>query len=189
MCLSCGCGSPNDDHGDQRNITMNDIDTAAQAAGTTREKVLQNIASSSDQQSNVASGQNRGGGDATFDADYGQSRGTYPQGMQSPGGFSGSDYNQPGTYAQGENSSSYQQNGYQETEVRGYGQPETSYSQPANPSQAQQGYDPTHSGVRHAQNQPGTRVDTPGRETGTSWGEDQQMGYTTDTPDRRNPAE
>ena len=24
MCVSCGCGSPNDDHGDSRNITLND---------------------------------------------------------------------------------------------------------------------------------------------------------------------
>ena len=43
MCLICGCGRPNDDHGDQRNITMDDINEAAQAAGTTRDRVLQNI--------------------------------------------------------------------------------------------------------------------------------------------------
>lgn len=43
MCMSCGCGRPNDDHGDSRNITLNDIDQAAIAAGTTRDKVLQNI--------------------------------------------------------------------------------------------------------------------------------------------------
>ena len=43
MCLSCGCGQPNDDHGDARNITMNDLNQAAEAAGTTRDKVLQNI--------------------------------------------------------------------------------------------------------------------------------------------------
>ena len=43
MCISCGCGSPNDDHGDARNITLNDIDQAAVAAGTTRDRVLQNM--------------------------------------------------------------------------------------------------------------------------------------------------
>ena len=36
MCISCGCGKPNDDHGDARNITMQDVDQAAEAAGTTR---------------------------------------------------------------------------------------------------------------------------------------------------------
>ncbi|MBV9690962.1 MAG: hypothetical protein JO202_14790 [Ktedonobacteraceae bacterium] len=71
--------------------------------------------------------------------------------------------------------------GYKDTQGMGY-------DQRGSTDQAQQGYDPTHSGVRHAHNQPGERVDTPGRETGTAWGEDQQMGYSTDTPDRRNPA-
>lgn len=47
MCLSCGCGKPDDDHGDSRNITMSDLDRAAKAAGTTPEKVVQNILSSS----------------------------------------------------------------------------------------------------------------------------------------------
>lgn len=32
MCLSCGCGKPNDDHGDPANITAQDLDRAAQAA-------------------------------------------------------------------------------------------------------------------------------------------------------------
>jgi hypothetical protein len=49
MCVSCGCGSPNDKHGDQRNITMNDLDQAAKAAGTTRDRVVENIVSSSQQ--------------------------------------------------------------------------------------------------------------------------------------------
>jgi hypothetical protein len=43
MCLSCGCGKPNNDHGDSRNITLDDLDLAAQASGTTREQVVQNI--------------------------------------------------------------------------------------------------------------------------------------------------
>jgi hypothetical protein len=43
MCLSCGCGKPNDKHGDNRNITLDDLNRAAEAAGTTRDRVLQNI--------------------------------------------------------------------------------------------------------------------------------------------------
>ncbi len=57
MCLSCGCGDPNDDHGDSRNLTLNDIDQAAVAAGTTRDKVLQNIMGSDGQnQQNASNG-------------------------------------------------------------------------------------------------------------------------------------
>ena len=44
MCISCGCGKVNDTHGDSRNITQQDLDQAAQAAGTTRDRVIQNIA-------------------------------------------------------------------------------------------------------------------------------------------------
>src|SRR5258708_12639479 len=51
MCISCGCGKPNDDHGDARNITMQDVDQAAEAAGRTRAKVLQNIMQGSQQTS------------------------------------------------------------------------------------------------------------------------------------------
>jgi len=49
MCLSCGCGNPNDDHGDSRNITLTDLNQAAEAAGTTRDRVLQNIMQGSQQ--------------------------------------------------------------------------------------------------------------------------------------------
>jgi hypothetical protein len=45
MCISCGCGSPNDDHGDNRNLTLDDLNHAAEAAGTTRDRVIQNIVS------------------------------------------------------------------------------------------------------------------------------------------------
>jgi hypothetical protein len=43
MCLTCGCGKPNDNHGDSRNITMDDLNQAAEAAGTTRDRVIQNF--------------------------------------------------------------------------------------------------------------------------------------------------
>jgi hypothetical protein len=43
MCLSCGCGEPNQDHGDPRNITMQKLEEAAQAGDTTPEQAAQNI--------------------------------------------------------------------------------------------------------------------------------------------------
>lgn len=43
MCVSCNCGSPNDDHGDSRNITMDQIQKAAQASGKSPRDVAQNI--------------------------------------------------------------------------------------------------------------------------------------------------
>lgn len=33
MCYNCGCGMPNDDHGDSRNITNKTFDEAAEAVG------------------------------------------------------------------------------------------------------------------------------------------------------------
>ncbi len=43
MCLSCGCGEPNERHGDERHITQDDLDAAAQAAEITPQQVAQNI--------------------------------------------------------------------------------------------------------------------------------------------------
>jgi len=43
MCLSCGCGDHENDHGDKRNITLRDIDQAADAAEMTRARVLMNV--------------------------------------------------------------------------------------------------------------------------------------------------
>lgn len=43
MCLSCGCGEPNNDHGDPRHITQEDLAKAAEAAGITPEKAAENI--------------------------------------------------------------------------------------------------------------------------------------------------
>jgi hypothetical protein len=142
MCISCGCNHPADNHGHKRNITLQDLDAAAQAAGTTREKVLANIS------------------DVTQTSQQNATSFARPR-----------------------------QDGYLETEgTEGYGGTEERSGEPTNTNPAQQGYNPAYSGARHAKNQPGKQVETPGRETGTSWGNDQQMGYTTDTPDRRNPA-
>lgn len=60
MCMSCGCGMPNDNHGDARNITQDDLGRAAQAANISREQAAQNImdccrqVSASEQQGNQA---------------------------------------------------------------------------------------------------------------------------------------
>ncbi len=51
MCVSCGCGKPNDNHGDSRNITMDQIQQAASAMGKNPKDVASNIAKSVGQQS------------------------------------------------------------------------------------------------------------------------------------------
>jgi hypothetical protein len=43
MCLSCGCGEPNADHGDPRHITMEGLKKAAEAAKISTEKAADNI--------------------------------------------------------------------------------------------------------------------------------------------------
>lgn len=44
MCLSCGCGEPEADHGDPRNITIDVLEEAASAAEITAEEAARNIA-------------------------------------------------------------------------------------------------------------------------------------------------
>ena len=44
MCVSCGCGRFNDDHGDPRNITMEELERAATAAGMSLDEVIEHIA-------------------------------------------------------------------------------------------------------------------------------------------------
>ena len=106
MCISCGCGKPNDDHGDARNITMKNVDQAAEAAGTTRAKVLQNIMQGSQQTStsneqaqqaaslqsqNNASVYSQSQAEQNRDAQVNAQPGTY---APSPGHDSGSDWGQ-----------------------------------------------------------------------------------------------
>jgi hypothetical protein len=43
MCLTCGCGVPNDDHGDDRNITYDDLKTAAEAAEIQVDEAVRNL--------------------------------------------------------------------------------------------------------------------------------------------------
>jgi hypothetical protein len=44
MCMSCGCRQVNDDRGDTRSITADDLHDAARAAGASLETVIRNIA-------------------------------------------------------------------------------------------------------------------------------------------------
>ena len=43
MCVSCGCGKHDDDHGDDRHLTMDDIRQAADAADIGADQVARNI--------------------------------------------------------------------------------------------------------------------------------------------------
>ncbi|GCE20603.1 hypothetical protein [Dictyobacter kobayashii] len=66
----------------------------------------------------------------------------------------------------------------------------TQGEEPAEPQRDErEGYDPAHSGVRHAQNKPGAPTQTPGRDEGTAWSSQEQMGSLRDTFDQKNPAE
>ena len=43
MCLSCGCGEPDDNHGDPRHITLEMLHAAAEAAEITDDEAAHNI--------------------------------------------------------------------------------------------------------------------------------------------------
>ena len=43
MCLDCGCGEPNERHGDDRHIVMDDIQAAATASEISVEEAKRNI--------------------------------------------------------------------------------------------------------------------------------------------------
>jgi hypothetical protein len=49
MCVTCGCGEYENDHGDKRNITLKGLEDAAAAAGTTVQQVAQNIQKASEE--------------------------------------------------------------------------------------------------------------------------------------------
>jgi hypothetical protein len=46
MCASCGCGTPDDNHGDPANITIYEVEWAAAAAGISPDQVVDNLKSS-----------------------------------------------------------------------------------------------------------------------------------------------
>ena len=43
MCLSCGCGQPNENHGNNDHITMADLEKAARASNISTEEAAKNI--------------------------------------------------------------------------------------------------------------------------------------------------
>jgi hypothetical protein len=43
MCLTCGCGQPDDDHGDPAHITYQDLKDAAAAAEISVEEAARNL--------------------------------------------------------------------------------------------------------------------------------------------------
>ena len=43
MCMTCGCGKPNDDHGDSANITYDALQAAAKAANLDAESAADNL--------------------------------------------------------------------------------------------------------------------------------------------------
>lgn len=43
MCMSCGCGEPNEKHGNPDNITLDDLRRAAKAANIETEQAADNI--------------------------------------------------------------------------------------------------------------------------------------------------
>ena len=43
MCMTCGCGKPNDQHGDKANITYDQLQSAAEAANIDPETAADNL--------------------------------------------------------------------------------------------------------------------------------------------------
>ena len=43
MCMSCGCGQPNESHGDARNITWERLEESARAANISPQDAARNI--------------------------------------------------------------------------------------------------------------------------------------------------
>ena len=43
MCLDCGCGKPNDQHGDSRHITMQQVEAAAKASEISVDDAVKNM--------------------------------------------------------------------------------------------------------------------------------------------------
>ena len=85
MCVSCGCGQVNDDHGDDRNIPMKDMRSAAQAANIDVQTAARNIGQSMSQSGAMGQQQPQMGGQQGM----GQGLGGQPgMGQNRPGGSS-----------------------------------------------------------------------------------------------------
>lgn len=59
MCLNCGCGELNEKHGNEANITLDDVRRAGDANGQSVEESLRNMGMAARQ---VVSGQDQMGG-------------------------------------------------------------------------------------------------------------------------------
>ena len=175
------------DNNPQSDTTSNNERPSDLTASSTREQALQASAQrgpgpiSSGQQSSTSSDSSGVGGYSQPESGFGPDAqgGT----TESMGGYNQSSYNQQGTYSDAQGDLQPSNDGLKDTLGSGY----DANQDGTNPGMAQQGYDPTHSGTRHAHNTPGEVVDTPGRDVGSSWGQDEQMGSSTDTADRGNP--
>lgn len=141
---------------------VTNIDWATEAAGTARERAGDNLSPEEQQQLSRRQRYNQQAAE--------------------------SEQNLADFYNESNDNTPLRQDGYQETEGSGYGESQNMVGQSAQENPAQQGYDPAQSGTQPSRRKPGAKVPTPGRETGTAWAENEQMGYTTDTPDRGNPA-
>ncbi len=74
MCISCGCGKPNDDHGDARNITVTTSNGQGQQSGNTQFQSHQGDSNQSQAQQNKdAQAQNQPG---TYQPSPGHQSGT-----------------------------------------------------------------------------------------------------------------
>jgi hypothetical protein len=48
MCMSCGCGQPDESHGNDDHITRDTLQRAADAAGISLQEAAENVATSAD---------------------------------------------------------------------------------------------------------------------------------------------
>lgn len=187
--------NPNEGRSRERVVDNNpQTDTRSQGerpsdltASSTRGQALQAGAQARGQGSISSGQQSSTSSDASGVGGYGQPEsgfGPDAQGgsVEPKSGYNQASHNQQGTYSESQGDLQPDNDGLRDTLGSDY----TSQQQ-NNPGMAQQGYDPTHSGTRRAQNTPGEVVDTPGRDVGSAWGDDEQMGSSTDTSDRRNP--
>lgn len=161
---------------------------ADQRTGSERERMYKQNATQNDTAPISSGQQSSTSSDASGIGGFGQPEsgfGPQAQGgnVQPQSGYNESSYNTPGTYSKSQGSLRPHMDGMRDTEGSGYDQLQ------GDPSRAEQTANPNRSGVQPAINTPGEVVNTPGRETGDAWGMDEQMGSSTGTSDRRNPAE
>jgi hypothetical protein len=60
MCLNCGCGEPDERHGNDANITMDDLRKAGEANGQDVQTVMTNIERAYQQSSDTVQGTSAG---------------------------------------------------------------------------------------------------------------------------------